>query len=493
MRARAGQSQGSSGGLWNLIVLSNWTSVTVTLTAAVIRVCLALQMGVLTGMIASLLIEKSGVPMGSAPFVSILRAVSASPYHLVSRAALTTPFAIAVGLGVLLTGASQFTSTALLFDFDLANITTPKQTVVLPYGSSQPENPRVDGLDSPVGTSSTRRESWGKYLLTNEIPENGNHLAKRSAEKLNWTSSEEGIWVHLRPPPGSINASVSISTCFTNLPGLFQHVEMSSDQDGAEPGLSWDRVNARYETAPIRGQYENLGDNATVRDSRGILTLHPKTSWGFEEDESNMTKTTKSRSWMPFSSVADGLPYMSLNGDQRAGGILVPGAFSPYAVHYAHAALFQDIVMTTGSLAQGLQGLFTVLRQMAYYEISPYFDMQSPASLILSNEELIPVRWTGFTVVVGMVFTHLILLAVVLVLFFKFTRLSWLGNVWMSLSQVVSLETEDLIDKSTDKLDKEVDKVIKEEASRAGTGSTDRVRIKRNNLRGRSEVSYWQA
>ncbi|TIC92736.1 hypothetical protein CH35J_010259 [Colletotrichum higginsianum] len=333
-------------------------------------------------------------------------------------------------------------------------------------------------------------ESWGKYLLTNEIPENGNYLATHSAEKLNWTSSEEGIWVHLRPPPGSINASVSISTCFTNLPGLFQHVEMSSDQDGAEPGLSWDRVNARYETAPIRGQYENLGDNATVRDSRGILTLHPKTSWGFEEDESNMTKTTKSRSWMPFSSVADGLPYMSLNGDQRAGGILVPGAFSPYAVHYAHAALFQDIAMTTGSLAQGLQGLFTVLRQMAYYEISPYFDMQSPASLILSNEELMPVRWTGFTVVVGMVFTHLILLAVVLVLFFKFTRLSWLGNVWMSLSQVVSLETEDLIDKSTDKLDKEVDKVIKEEASRAGTGSADRVRIKRHDLRGRSEVSY---
>ncbi|TIC92415.1 hypothetical protein CH35J_010260 [Colletotrichum higginsianum] len=152
MRARAGQSQGSNGGLWDLIVLSNWTSVTVTLTAAVIRVCLALQMGVLTGMIASLLIEKSGVPMGSAPFVSILRAVSASPYHLVSRAALTTPFAIAVGLGVLLTGASQFTSTALLFDFDLANITTPKQTVVLPYGSSQPENPSVDGNNSPVGT-----------------------------------------------------------------------------------------------------------------------------------------------------------------------------------------------------------------------------------------------------------------------------------------------------------------------------------------------------
>ncbi|KAK6217280.1 hypothetical protein QIS74_07394 [Colletotrichum tabaci] len=253
MRARAWLSQGSNGGLWDLIVLSNWTSVTVTLTAAVIRVCLALQMGVLTGMIASLLIEKSGVPMDSAPFVSILRAVSASPYHLVSRAALTTPFAIAVGLGVLLTGASQFPSTALLFDFGLANITTPKQTVVLPYGSSQPENPSVDGLNSP----------------------NGNYLATHSAEKLNWTSS-------------------------------------------------------------------------------------------------------------------DGLPYMSLNGDQRAGGILVPGAFSPYAVHYEHAALFQDIAMTTGSLAQGLQGLFTVLRQMAYYEISPYFDMQSPASLILSNEELIP-------------------------------------------------------------------------------------------------------
>lgn len=67
-----------NGQLWDLIIRGNWTSVTVAITAAVIRVCLGFQMGIFTGMIASLLIERNGIPMSSAPLISMLRAVSTS-------------------------------------------------------------------------------------------------------------------------------------------------------------------------------------------------------------------------------------------------------------------------------------------------------------------------------------------------------------------------------------------------------------------------------
>lgn len=152
MRAQAGHID--NGQLWNLIIRENWTSVTVTITAAVIRVCLGFQMGIFTAMVASLLIERTGVPIGSAPLISMLRAVSTSPYNLVSRKTLKTPLAFAIGLAVLLTGASNFTSTALLIDFENINIMTPKQTVELLYGSSQREDAYGSGTSTdPSGSS----------------------------------------------------------------------------------------------------------------------------------------------------------------------------------------------------------------------------------------------------------------------------------------------------------------------------------------------------
>ncbi|KAF6813688.1 hypothetical protein CPLU01_14590 [Colletotrichum plurivorum] len=601
--ARDGQDTGS--GLWHLIVRSNWTSITVTLSAAAIRVCLSLQMGIFTGMIASLLIERTGVPLKSAPLISMLRAVSASPYELISKTALTTPFAFAISIAVLLATATQFTSTALLSDFAFANITQPKQTVEVLYGTSQAEdrinrtslreyegpavvfdskvvcirpslddvsftivdlkrNTRADQFDevfvrgrfslpdlpsdfkegyikplwpftcvmpSPTTVDSSywqtsicavlggmsardswftslpelrspvlpmsrtsvfhvfnttgRIQDWRKYLQEHGGPVDETYLTRQYANKLNWTTIADGTWLHLQPPEGAIDASVSITTCFTNLPGVIQNVSMSSNQSAFEPGLSWDRTNDRYETSAIRDRLlNNLGDDFSPQ-SRGLLALHPKASWEFEGGPNDTS--VEFTSWMLFKSVADGLPYMNLNGAQFS-NLEVLGAFSPYTVHFAHATLFQDIVRTTGSVAQGLQALFTVLRQMTYYEISPYFDMESPATFTMSTQKLIPVRWIGFSIVAVVISVHFILLLVSMVLFLGFTKASWLGNVWMSLSQVVSPETDELISKSTDKEDKVVKKMIRNSTG-LDEGLKYRVKVKRSELSGRNELS----
>lgn len=81
-------------------------------------------------------------------------AVSTSPYNLVSRKTLTTPFAIAIGLAVILTGVSNFTSTALLIDFRNTNITTPRQTIEMLYGSSQFEEANGTGTSTDLTGSS---------------------------------------------------------------------------------------------------------------------------------------------------------------------------------------------------------------------------------------------------------------------------------------------------------------------------------------------------
>ncbi|EQB57530.1 hypothetical protein CGLO_02319 [Colletotrichum gloeosporioides Cg-14] len=499
MRAQAGHLD--NGQLWDLIIRRNWTSVTVTITAAVIRVCLGFQMGIFTAMVASLLIERTGVPIGSAPLISMLRAVSTSPYNLVSRRTLTTPLAFAISLAVLLTGASNFISTALLIDFENINIITPKQTVGLLYGSSQQE----DAFG--VGTSTDPSGSSGIGTLRgSKIWNSQPNSYYRFAELRNDASPD--IDLDQVEDSGTALRAILPFTNVANRTNLREYegpsvvfdsrvdVSMSSDQDGSELSLSWDNVKDVYETASIRDQYINLGDDKASRNMRGTLDLDGKTRW---ELRNNMSLEDGGSqydlsNWMIFNSVSGGLPYMNLNGvaetfEVLAGGILVPGAFSPYAVHYAHAALFQDVVKTTGKLTQGLQALFTVLRQMAYYENSPYFNHESMAVMTTSSEKLIPTQWTGFIVVAVTITAHLILLTIITVLFLGWTKASWLGNVWASLSQVVSSETEDLIDRSTDKNDEAVEKMIMAGTSVADGKLTYRVRVKRNEASGRNELS----
>lgn len=126
---------------------------------------------------------------------------------------------------------------------------------------------------------------------------------------------------------------------------------------------------------------------------------------------------------------------------------------------------------------------------MAYYENSPYFNYQSSAIITVSSEKLIPTQWTGFIVIAVTSAAHLILLTIITILFLGWTKASWLGNVWASLSQVVSSETEDLIDKSTDKNDEAVEKMIMAGTSGADERLTYRVRVKRNEANGRNELS----
>ncbi|KAH0432964.1 hypothetical protein CcaCcLH18_06079 [Colletotrichum camelliae] len=341
MRAQAGHID--NGQLWDLIVRENWTSVTVTITAAVIRVCLGFQMGIFTAMVASLLIERTGVPIGSAPLISMLRAVSTSPYNLVSRKTLTTPWGFAIGLAVLLTGASNFTSTALLVDFESFSIITPEQTIDLLYGSSGPEDASDPGSRDMSGNSAIGNLRGSKI----------------------WNSQ-----------PNS----------------YFRFAELSSYDSTPDPDV------------------DTVDDSGTIL--RAILPF------------ANVSHRTNLRSYDDPSVVFDSRvkPKEEKTNERRGNG-------RPYQFHE---------VFVTGS-----------------------FKIPNNPALFGADYNPFP-RWT---------------------------QASWLGNVWVSLSQVVSYETKDFIEKSTDQDDEAVAKMILKVSSAPGGESKYRVRVKCNESNGRNELS----
>ncbi|KAK1713923.1 hypothetical protein BDP67DRAFT_590143 [Colletotrichum lupini] len=485
--------------LWSQIVFADWASRSITLTAAALRVCLALQMSLFTAMIASLMIERTGISFSAAPFVSMLRAMPASPYSLISWTPFDMPWGIgtvytmAITTSVLLTAASQLASTALLSDFAVVNVTAPQKAVNMLYGNSSVINPTV-----MQGSRIWKSKPW-VYPRFAELQRQPTEAQQSKFFEDTGTILRAFIPFANEPSrsrlrnyegPAAVvdsrvvcRVGVSVTACFANLQGHVQNVSMSSKVDGHEPILAWDSPNTQYTTNVIRDQYSSICKGPPGGDpSPELLELIPNKSWKSEDHRLSLDVVT---SQLPFMTRSLHDPLI----DPSPCGMLRTGGYSSRAVHYAHSALFQDVLRTSLSVPEALQAILTVTQQMSYYDTLPYFRNAWPATYAMTEEKLIPVRWVGFGIVVAIIVLHLGLVAAASILFLKLTTCSSLGNVWISLSQIVSLETEGLIQEATSKDDNAVEKMIWEAISKGDSGLRQRVKIMKNGLNGRNELS----
>ncbi len=129
----------SQGALWRLIVLNNGLAQTVTLCSTFLRLILTAQAVIATSLIASILLERYGVPLSSAAEISITRSVNSGPFMLSalmlgSNWFLRTariPISLAVTLMALVL-SSQFISTLLISDLRSAALDGAGNTFALP-------------------------------------------------------------------------------------------------------------------------------------------------------------------------------------------------------------------------------------------------------------------------------------------------------------------------------------------------------------------------
>lgn len=87
------------------------------------------------------------------------------------------------------------------------------------------------------------------------------------------------------------------------------------------------------------------------------------------------------------------------------------------SVHAAHAAVFQSIIQRTLDPAQALQALVTRMYQTMYYDWQNSFDVTSPITTVFLIEALIPARWIGLLIVLGLVGLHFMLTVTTMGLF----------------------------------------------------------------------------
>ena len=123
---------------WVDIFRWDWAPTVVTICAAFIRTAMAFQAGLLTSMLGAIILEAIGAPLRKVPFYSMITAVGAAPYELLSRSIFRSkgPLAVLVYTLIVLEAlailAAQFTSTILVADFDGTRITKLGETIDVP-------------------------------------------------------------------------------------------------------------------------------------------------------------------------------------------------------------------------------------------------------------------------------------------------------------------------------------------------------------------------
>ncbi|KAJ3545817.1 hypothetical protein NM208_g2324 [Fusarium decemcellulare] len=113
--------------VWRSIVISGWTTRSITITSLVLRWATAAQAATCTSMLAAILLQKGGVPLPASAAVSIIRFNNTGPWSLLGMMkAEWYHGSISVGLLTTLlsltTLSLQFTSTVLLSQVGLASL-----------------------------------------------------------------------------------------------------------------------------------------------------------------------------------------------------------------------------------------------------------------------------------------------------------------------------------------------------------------------------------
>lgn len=334
-------------------------------------------------------------------------------------------------------------------------------------GGISPEDPDASSVGSTTASlllNATRLDgTYGELATANS----DTVLEQQQSSAAPWTKF------------GNEAMSFDLSICFTNpLPRDYDITANSaSDASSYEANQVTTGTGALagsfvYDTSGVQKMMGVDGADLTL-EQRQLLTIVPPTNWNASRMDNR--HNTKSHSFIQ--------EVLNKDEDGDYSFQLVPWSIPKDAMHRNHVTLLQHVLSRSGNPALAMQALWTILLELAYYDLLPLNNIKAPANYGLSEEVLIPVRWNCFAAVMGILGLHILLVFTALVLFVTRTEMSLLGNAWQAVSQVLSTDTADAIHHGAMATDDEVKDTFK------NSGISDgRIRIAKCEQSGRTEA-----
>ncbi|KAF2742341.1 hypothetical protein M011DRAFT_529899 [Sporormia fimetaria CBS 119925] len=165
----------STNSIWHRIVLVNWVTRSVTLTALALRASASLLAGIATSMLASLVIEGTGIRLDDIPELSMMRLSNTGPHSLLWAYVKQTILSYHLMLALLLTIttlAAQLSSTLLLSDVATKHILGPAFTATYAYSFN------ANGTNN--NNDMWRRTYWDQMVT--EYPAFGEYVVEPQPE-----------------------------------------------------------------------------------------------------------------------------------------------------------------------------------------------------------------------------------------------------------------------------------------------------------------------
>jgi hypothetical protein len=340
-----------------------------------------------------------------------------------------------------------------------------------------------DNEDTYLSTGHT-----GAHLLLNVTGDSDDWNASLPlGTELQQTQSGGPLWTRY----AHNNIRIDFSLCFFNPNPSSYSVTATSDADGQDQALVFNGTGNSFNTSNLRTMYDATGKSLTPAERFHQLQLKPKSNWTESKVDVVYKVGTEEFIWDTLARINYEAMYAD-NSDSTSNlyaGVGSTSTFTDsgppeYSVHRSHAAIFQDILQDTGNPALALQTLFTILLQMAYYDFLFEYDTKALATYSLSGVLNIPRRWNALGVILGLLGLHFALTFTAVRMFLKRAEMSLLGNAWQAVSQVMSIDTADVLHRGATTTDRELRGAMKE------NGSADsRIRIAKSLADGRTEAT----
>ncbi|KAH7086461.1 hypothetical protein FB567DRAFT_593401 [Paraphoma chrysanthemicola] len=283
---------------------------------------------------------------------------------------------------------------------------------------------------------------------------------------LRLAESPEGPWAKYSHP----NLTVDATVCVQNPRAEIYDVETTGTRNThtLDNTLYWNVTSQKYDTAVARLMLDAIGPaereeygidpkHVFTFEERGILELKPVKSWN---ESRTSIRVNESYVDLLHGSLIRDKPW-NYNGTVNRTWITTPVADYLDSIHRNNLWIFQDTLHETNNPALAMQAVTHLVMQTAYYDWFPNFDLKSNGTFTITEKRYIPQMYKHFSVVMGLLALHFVLVIVALVLFITKTEVSLLGNAWQAVAQVYSNDTAAAVQHGVMATDYEVRRTVK--------------------------------
>lgn len=264
-------------------------------------------------------------------------------------------------------------------------------------------------------------------------------------------TAKPGEWQTYQVLPAmALNASL----CFAGLQTGVYSVSMSGATEPKEPKVQWDPIHGEDGVEPGQVFMGTTGSHLSASE-RGILSIsdfrHPDMLKAEDLKASSYSLWKGPSGFTGMFAAQQGLSWIMCN-------VCV---FDGWAIPPDIAALFARTIHTTGRAGWAIQNFLTTYTESWYAQLLPQFDVAADVDVTFSTQLRIPRHWGGLVAALVIVIVDLVCVWAITVLYLVHTRYSRQGNVWHTVSQIMSDDMRLVLEQSNQVKDDEVEKRLK--------------------------------